>query len=56
MAADTDRTTVGRTTGSAGLAIGSGSRLTRIAVRVALLPGVLVSLFPGDLAAGATKM
>ncbi|MDX3385038.1 carbohydrate ABC transporter permease [Streptomyces niveiscabiei] len=31
---------------SAGLAIGSGSRVTRIAVRVVLLLGVLVSLFP----------
>ncbi|MEU9448492.1 carbohydrate ABC transporter permease [Streptomyces sp. NPDC048277] len=31
---------------NAGLAIGSGSRTTRIAVRVALLLGVLVSLFP----------
>ncbi|WP_199832107.1 carbohydrate ABC transporter permease [Streptomyces acidiscabies] len=31
---------------SAGLAIGSGSRVTRIAVRVVLLQGVLVSLFP----------
>ncbi|WP_328415159.1 carbohydrate ABC transporter permease [Streptomyces violaceus] len=35
-----------RTTGSAGLAIGSGSRLSRIGVRATLLFGVLVSLFP----------
>ncbi|WP_107483342.1 carbohydrate ABC transporter permease [Streptomyces humi] len=35
-----------RTASNAGLAIGAGSRTTRIAVRVALLLGVLVSLFP----------
>ncbi|MFF6876325.1 MULTISPECIES: ABC transporter permease subunit [unclassified Streptomyces] len=35
-----------RTTGSAGLAIGSGSRLSRICVRAVLLLGVLISLFP----------
>ncbi|WP_078651429.1 carbohydrate ABC transporter permease [Streptomyces xylophagus] len=36
-----------RTTGvSAGLAIGSGSRFSRVGVRVLLLCGVLVSLFP----------
>ncbi|SER11913.1 cellobiose transport system permease protein [Streptomyces sp. yr375] len=35
-----------RSTGNAGLAIGAGSRLTRVAVRAALLLGVLVSLFP----------
>ncbi|MFJ3771499.1 carbohydrate ABC transporter permease [Streptomyces sp. NPDC090075] len=35
-----------RTASNAGLAIGAGSRSTRIAVRIALLLGVLVSLFP----------
>jgi cellobiose transport system permease protein len=35
-----------RTTGTAGLAIGSGSRLSRICVRAVLLLGVLISLFP----------
>jgi cellobiose transport system permease protein len=35
-----------RTASSAGLAVGSGSRAARIWVRVALLLGVLVSLFP----------
>ncbi|MEU1160355.1 carbohydrate ABC transporter permease [Streptomyces sp. NPDC005921] len=35
-----------RTASNAGLAIGAGSRTTRIAVRIALLLGVLVSLFP----------
>ncbi|MFG2935529.1 carbohydrate ABC transporter permease [Streptomyces sp. NPDC048282] len=35
-----------RTASNAGLAVGAGSRTTRIAVRIALLLGVLVSLFP----------
>ncbi|MFJ8052367.1 carbohydrate ABC transporter permease [Streptomyces luteogriseus] len=35
-----------RATGHAGLAIGSGSRLSRICVRAVLLLGVLISLFP----------
>ncbi|MET9084398.1 carbohydrate ABC transporter permease [Streptomyces sp. NPDC004237] len=35
-----------RTASNAGLAIGAGSRTTRVAVRIALLLGVLVSLFP----------
>ncbi|GHH53023.1 carbohydrate ABC transporter permease [Streptomyces umbrinus] len=35
-----------RATGSAGLAVGSGSRLTRVCVRGVLLLGVLISLFP----------
>jgi len=34
------------TSSSAGLAIGSGSRTARICIRVALLLGVLVSMFP----------
>src|SRR6185312_666795 len=35
-----------RTISNAGLAIGSGSRLARIGVQVALVLGVLISMFP----------